>query len=69
VEAIVLSAECPSVMDEVSRCLQVGQSESNFASETNFSRQLKASLRAEETSVSCDSVLAWFPAICRVEKD
>ena len=30
-EVIVLSAECPSVIDEVSRRLQVGQSESNFA--------------------------------------
>jgi len=38
VEAIVLSAECPSAIDEVSPCLQVGQSESNFASEANFSR-------------------------------
>ena len=67
-EAIVLSAECPSVIDEVSRCLQVVPSASNFASEANFSKQLKASLRAEVTSVSCDSILDLFPATDCVEK-
>jgi hypothetical protein len=45
VEAIVLSAEYPSVIDEVSRCLQVETSASNFALEADFTRQLKASLR------------------------
>jgi len=69
VETIVLSAECPSVIDKVSRRLQVRLSASNFASEANFSRQLKASLRTELTTVSCDSVLALFPSICRVDKD
>jgi hypothetical protein len=43
VEAIVLSAECPSVIDEVVRCLQLGPWASNFASETKLvgsSRQI-----------------------------
>jgi hypothetical protein len=68
VGGIVLSAECPSVIDEVSRCFQFGPWASIFASEANFSDQLKARLRAEVTSVSCDSVFALFPAICCVEK-
>jgi hypothetical protein len=42
---------------------------SNLGSEANFSGQLKASFGAEVTSVSCDSFLALFPAICCVEKD
>jgi hypothetical protein len=61
--------ECPSVIDEVARCLQLGTWASNFASEKkkNFSGQLKASLPAVVKSASCGSVLALFPAISRVE--
>ena len=62
-EAIVLSAECTSVIDEVSRCLQVGPCANKFASEPNFIGQLKASLGAEVKSVSCASVLALCPVI------
>ena len=38
-----------------------GQRASKFASETKFSGQLKASVQAEVTSVSGDSVFALFP--------
>jgi len=41
-----------------------GQWASKFASETKFSGQLKASVRAEVTSVTGDSVFALFPCHC-----
>jgi hypothetical protein len=57
VEVIVLSAECPSVIDQVYSCLHLDSEQVNLPQKPNLVGQLKASVRAEVTSVSSTYIL------------